>query len=478
MNNNQLAKGLIWKLLERFGVQGVQFILQIILARLLDPEHYGILSLMIIFTTLANVFVQTGFNTSLVQNRKVNEDDYSSVFWISMMVAVILYIILFCAAPIIAEFYKMPEIVTPFRVLALVLIPGALNSIQLAKVSRELDFKKVFTSNIGAVVFSGLTGIVLAYWGMGIWALVAQNLLNSVIACIVMWFTVKWHPRFVCDLYRVKVLFSFGWKLLVSSLLDTLYQDLSSLVIGKKYDSGTLGYYNRGKQFPQFIINAINGAVQSVMLPAMSAKQDSKSQVKELTRASITLSSYIIFPIMGGLAGVARPLVQLLLTEKWLPCVPFLQIFCFSFAFWPIHTSNLQAINAMGRSDIFLKLEIVKKVIGILVLVIAVFGFDTPIAIAFTGCVTGVISCFINAYPNKTLIGYSYIEQMHDILPSFMATLFMFLCVCGIGFISLPSIALLMMQIVVGILLYLIISIIFKLRPFEILLSLIRGKKM
>lgn len=477
MNNNQLAKGLIWKLLERFGVQGIQFILQIILARLLDPEHYGVLSLMIIFTSLANVFIQTGFNTSLVQNRKIKEDDYSSVFWVSLVIAVVLYIILFFAAPAIAVFYKMPDIVAPFRVLALVLIPGALNSIQLAKVSRELDFKKVFTSNIGAVIFSGLTGIILAYCGMGIWALVAQNLLNSAIACVVMWFTVKWHPRFVCDLYRVKVLFSFGWKLLVSSLIDTLYQDLSSLIIGKKYDSGTLGYYNRGKQFPQFIINAINGAVQSVMLPAMSAKQDSKSQVKELTRASITLSSYIIFPIMGGLAGVATPLVELLLTEKWLPCVPFLQIFCFSFAFWPIHTSNLQAINAMGRSDIFLKLEIIKKIIGVGVLAIAVFCFNTPIAIAMTGCFTGVISCFINAYPNKKLIDYSYMEQMHDILPSFMATLVMFLCVWGIEAADLSSIIMLLIQIVVGVLVYLIISIVFKLRPFKMLISSISGRK-
>ena len=267
-----MKKALMWKLLERFGVQGVQFVLQIILARLLLPEHYGVLSIMLIFTTLANVFVQNGFNTALIQNPDVTEEDYSSVFWISLGFAGILYGVMYFIAPLIATFYKMPDIVQPFRVLSLMLIPGALNSIQLAKVSREMDFKKIFTSNIGGILVSGIVGILLAYMGFGIWALVFQTLLNIVFACIVMLFTVKWKLRFRCNLSRIKVLLSFGWKLLVSSLLDTLYQDLSSLVIGKKYNSDTLGFYNRGKQFPQFIINAINGSVQSVLLPAMSEK--------------------------------------------------------------------------------------------------------------------------------------------------------------------------------------------------------------
>ena len=243
----------------------------------------------------------------------------------------------------------------------LMLIPGAFNSVQLAKVSREMDFKQVFRSNIGGVVLSGVAGIILAYCGAGLWALVAQTLLNVVFACTVMFITVKWRPKLVCNLRRVKVLFAFGWKLLVSSLLDTLYQDLRSLVIGKKYDAGTLGYYNRGKQFPQFFISAVNGTVQSVMLPAMSAKQDEPEKVKDLMRSSVTLSSYVIFPMMAGLAAVAPALVELLLTEKWLPCVPYMQIYCFSLAFYPVHSCNLQAINAMGRSDIFLKLEISKR---------------------------------------------------------------------------------------------------------------------
>lgn len=470
-----VSKGFFWKLLERFGVAGVQFILQIILARLLDPETYGVLSILIIFTTLANVFIQNGFNTALVQNKDVTEEDYSSVFWVSLGIAGLLYGVIYVSAPFIAAFYEMPIIISPLRVLALILFPGALNSVQIAKVNREMDFRKIFISHIASVVISGAVGIVMAYMGFGIWALVAQTAINILVICIVMRFTVKLNLRFVCNFKRVKVLFSYGWKLLVSSLIDTLYQDLRSLVIGKKYDEGTLGYYNRGKQFPQFIINAVNNSVQSVMLPAMSAKQDDKSQVKSLMRNSVMLSAYIIFPIMAGLAGVAAPLVSLLLTDKWLPCVPYMQIYCFTFAFYPVHSCNLQAINAVGRSDMFLKLEIIKKSYGVLALVIAVFCFDSPIAIAMTGIFTTAISCFVNAYPNKKLIDYSYFEQMKDILPSLAISLVMFVIVLAVGRLSVAPIFVICLQVLTGVAVYLVISAVTKIKPYNMILSTVKG---
>lgn len=476
-NKKSISSALGWKLMERFGVQGVQFVLQIILARLLDPEHYGVLSMMVIFTTLADVFIQKGFNTALIQNKDVTEEDYSSVFWVSLGIAGILYVVLFFAAPFIAVFYNMPDIVQPLRVLSLMLIPGALNSVQLARVSRELDFKQVFRSNIGGMIFAGLAGITLAYCGAGLWALVAQTLLNTVFACIVMFATVKWRPRLVCNFTRVKVLFAFGWKLLVSSLLDTLYQDLRSLVIGKKYDADTLGYYNRGKQFPQFVINAINGTVQSVMLPAMSAQQDEPEKVKTLMRSSISISSYIIFPMMAGLAAVAPALIELLLTEKWLPCVPYMQIYCFTLAFYPVHSCNLQAINAMGRSDIFLKLEIIKKSIGIVSLIIAVFCFDSPIAIAMTGAFTTIISCFVNAFPNKKLINYSYFEQMKDILPSLTASIAMIFPILLLTQLNWNPLFILIVQVFTGIVIYAVLSIAFRLKPFMLLLDTLKNAR-
>ena len=474
ITNNSIGKSFFWKLLERFGVQGIQFVLQIILARILSPEHYGMLSLMIIFTTLANVFIQTGFNTALIQKKDVTEEDYSSVFWVSLGIASLIYVVIFFGAPFIADFYKMPDIISPLRVLSLMLFPGAFNSIQLAIVSRAMDFKKVFYSNVGGIVISGTIGILIAVSGGGVWALVAQTMLNIFVACIVMFLNVKWKPKLVCDLGRVKNLLQFGWKILVSSLLDTLYQDLRSLVIGRKYDSGTLGYYNRGKQFPQFIINAVNGTVQSVMLPAMSAEQDDVAKVKTLTRNSIMISSYIIFPLMAGLAGVAVSLVSLLLTDKWLPSVPYMQIYCFTLAFYPVHSCNLQAMNALGRSDIFLKLEIIKKSIGITALVIAVFCFDSPIAIAMTGVFTTVTSCFINASPNKKLINYSYFEQMRDIMPSFIAAIVMLVAVLSLERLQLGVFMTLILQIIVGIIIYVLISVVFRIEPFRMLLTLLR----
>ena len=470
-----MKKALIWKLLERFGVLGGQFVLQIILARLLDPEHYGALSIMIIFTSLANVFIQSGFNTALIQNKKVTEKDYSSVFWVSLVVAIVLYVVIFFCAPLIATFYKMDYIITPMRVLALMLIPGALNSVQNAKITKEMDFKKIFYSNFCAVIVSGIIGIIIAINGGGLWALVAQSLANVCISCLIMRFASKLKIYFVCQLNRVKMLFSYGWKLLVSALLDTLYQDLRSLVIGRKYDGGTLGYYEKGKQFPQFGMNAINGAVQGVMLPALSKEQDDKAKVKAVMRKSIALTSYLVFPMMAGLAGIAPAFVSLLLTDKWLPSVPYLQVYCAIMAFYPVHSCNLQAINAIGRSDIFMKLEFIKKGVGVISLVIAVFCFSSPLAIALTGLVTTVFGFFVNAYPNKKLINYSYIEQIKDLTPSLLLSLGMLICVLLVGQLQLPNIYLIMVQIIVGVVAYVLMSYLFRVKSFKEVSSMLKN---
>lgn len=467
-----MVRALFWKLMERFGVQGIQFVLQLILARLLVPEYYGILSMMLIFVNLANVFTQRGLNMALIQNKDVTEEDYSSVFWVTLGIALVMYAAIFFSAPAIAAFYDMQDMVLPLRILALTLLPGAMNSIQLAKVSREMDFKKVFYSSVGGISIAGVAGVTVAFLGGGLWALVVQNILNTTVACIVMLVTVKWRPRMVCNIGRVAELFRFGWKLLVSGLLDTLFMDLNSLVIGKKYDSGTLGYYNRGAQFPQFVINAVNGAIQSVMLPAMSAQQDDIAKVKNMMRTSMSMSAYILFPVMAGLAAVATPLVSLMLTDKWLPCVPYMQVYCFSMAFYPVHSCNLQAINAVGRSDLFLKLEIIKKIYGIVVLAIAVFCFDTPLAIAMTGLITTLIGWFVNAFPNKRLIGYNFREQVGDLLPMLLMSLLMCGCVLlagsGCEILGLPDIVILVIQVLAGVAIYLLLSMVVNIYPYRV----------
>lgn len=468
-NNSKILSSLIWKFLERVGVQGVQFVLQIVLARILSPEHYGMLSIMIIFVNLANVFIQTGFNTALIQNKDVTEEDYSSVLWVTLGAGGILYGVIFATAPLIGEFYNMPDVVKPLRVLAVMLFPGALNSIQLARISRALDFKKVFYSNFAAIVIAGVAGVAIACAGGGVWALVAQSLINTIVACIVMFFTAKLKLHFKCNFSRVKVLFAFGWKLLVSGLIETLYQDLSSLIVGKKYNSTTLAYYDRGKKFPQTIMMVVNSTVQSVMLPAMSSEQDDKTKVKELTSASLSVTSFIIFPVMAGLAAVAEPLITILLTEKWLMAVPYMQIFCFIFALIPTATANLQAINAIGRSDIFLKLEIIKKIEGVTFLLISVFLFESPIAIAIADAIASVIGWFINAYPNRKLINYSYKEQLGDFLPSLLISLVMFVAVLFVGKLELNVFLLLILQVFVGVVVYIVLSVIFKPKAYIIL---------
>src|SRR5690554_5757818 len=466
---SNILTSLFWKLLERGGTQGIQFIIQIVLARLLAPEQFGTIAIVMVFIHLAQVFVQSGFNTALIQKKDADDVDFSSVFYLSLALAGILYLIIFLSAPYIANFYNDDILIPVLRVLSLTLFAGAFNSIQNAFVSRNLLFKKLFKSSLGAILISGVLGIIAAYQGLGIWALVIQQLVNQISITIIMWFTVKWRPKLVFSFSKVGELFSFGWKLLASSLLNVLYMELRTLIIGKMYTPSMLGYYNRGQQFPKVIVSNIDGSIQSVMLPALSAHQDDRKRVKEMMRRAIVSSSFFIFPMMVGMAVVAEPLVKIVLTEKWLPAVPFLQIACFTFALWPIHTANLQAINAMGRSDVFLKLEIIKKIMGLIILGVSLpFGVY---AIAFGGIFSGLIGTFINAYPNKELLNYSYKEQWLDIMPSLLISLIMGVIVYLFNFLNVPAWQILILQIVSGGIIYIGLAKIFKIESFTYLVG-------
>jgi teichuronic acid exporter len=476
---SNILSSLFWKLMERGGAQGIQFFVSIILARLLSPEEYGIIAIVMVFILLANVFVESGFNTALIQKKDADEVDFSSVLYLSLGVAIILYGIIFITAPLIASFYNQPILVKVLRVLSITLFIGAFNSIQNAYVARNMLFKKLFTSSLGSVTISGVVGIIAAFSGLGVWALVLQQLTSQLAVAVILWFTVKWRPHLIFSTTRVKSLFSYGSKLLASGLLDTLYSNLRTLLIGRMYTPSMLGYYNRGQQFPQLIVSNINGSIQSVMLPALSAHQDDRKRVKEMMRRAIVSSSFLIFPMMIGMAVVAEPLVEIVLTDKWLPAVPFLQIACFTFALWPIHTANLQAINAMGRSDIFLKLEIIKKIMGLIVLGVSLpFGVY---AIALGGLFSGLIGTFINAYPNKELLNYSYKEQWLDIMPSLLISLIMGGIVYLFNFLSFPVWQVLILQTVSGGIIYILLAKIFKIESFtylvETMKQLIKSRK-
>lgn len=464
----KILSGLFWKFGERIAAQFVTLFVSIVLARLLAPKEYGAVALIMVFITLANVLVSNGFGNALIQKKNADNLDFSSVFYINTLIGIGAYLLLFLFAPYVARFYDMPILCPALRVLALRVPVAAINSIQHAFVSRNMLFKRFFWSTLFGTLVSGIVGVVMAYMGYGIWALVAQYLINTCIDTIVLWFTVRWRPLPQCSWKRAKDLISYGWKLLLSALIDTGYTQIRNLIIGKIYTASDLAYYNQGDKYPQLLVVNVNASISSVLFPAMSQYQDDRIKVKQMTRRAIQVSSYVMWPLMIGLATIAEPLIKLILTEKWLPCVPFLRIFCISYGLWPIHTSNLQAINAMGRSDLFLKLEIIKKAIGIITLAISIhFG---PIAIASSLIVSGIISTFINAAPNRRLLEYLYLEQFSDLLPPLVLSLIMSAIICPINKLFSNDILTIILQILTGALVYLMGSILTKQKGFKFIL--------
>lgn len=473
MEKMTVISNLVWRFAERCGAQLVSFIVSIVLARILAPEDYGTIALVTVFTAILQVFVDSGLGTALIQKKDADEIDFSSVFYFNFVVCLILYLGMFAAAPFIADFYGDVTLVPVIRILSLTIVISGVKGIQQAYVSRNMLFKRFFFSTIGGTIFSAVLGIAMAYAGFGIWSLVAQQLSNTFIDTLILWITVRWRPTKSFSWTRLKYLLSFGWKLLVSSLLDTAYNNLRNLIIGKMYSSSDLAFYNQGDKFPKVIVTNINASIDSVLLSTMSSAQDDKERVKQMTRRAIKTSTYVMAPLMMGLAFCAEPIVSLVLTDKWLPCVPFLRIFCTTYMFWPVHTANLNAINAMGRSDWFLRLEIIKKIMGMTILLSTMwFGV---MAMAYSLLLSSVLSQIINSWPNRKLLGYGYLEQVRDFAPGILLAVIMGICVYFISFLHLPTIVTLLIQFIVGAAIYIGVSAILKLEEFEYLLGMVKS---
>ncbi len=464
---------MIWRWLERTGAQGVSFVVSIVLAQLLGPEVYGTVALITVFTAILQVFVDSGMGTALIQKKDADDLDFSSLFYFNVAMCLVLYAAVFFAAPLIAKFYDRPELTPLVRVLGLTLVISGVKNIQQAYVSRHMMFRKFFFATLGGTIGAAVLGIYMAHRGFGAWALVAQHLFNALVDTIILWITVKWRPKRVFSLKRLRALFRYGWKLLVSALLDKGYTELRQLIIGKLYSSEDLAFYNRGVQFPRTIVTNINSAIDSVLLPTMARVQDDRTRVKEMTRRAIKTSTYIMAPLMIGLAVCAEPVVGLLLKAKWLPCVPFLRIFCITYMFYPIHTANLNAIKAVGRSDLFLKLEIAKKVIGLAVLLSTMwFG---PLVMAYSALFTSVLSQIINSWPNRKLLNYPYLEQLKDILPAILLAVVMGAIVYAVEFLGLNKLLTLCIQIPLGFLIYAAGSKVLRIDSYEYVLSVVRS---
>ena len=458
-----VTSGFVWSFGERILAQSVSFIVSIVLARILAPSECGVLSFLLVFINIANVFVSNGFGEALIQKKDADEKDFSTIFWCSHLFSWIIYIVIFFSAPLIAKVYHN-EIYTPvLRVISLKLPLASFNTIQHAQVSKRLEFRKFFFSTLFGTVISGVAGIWAANAGWGVWALVLQYLMNSTIDTIVLFFTIRWVPKLIFSIKSVKELMSFGFKMMISSFINTTYIELQALVIGAKYTTSDLAFYKRGNQFPSLFITNICTSVGKVLFPTMSNIQD-KAAIKNMTRRSMQITAYLISPLMFGLIAVSTPLVKVLLTDKWLPCVPFLQLACLQFLFQPLQTANCQAIKAMGKGGTYLKMEIAKKIFGIALLIIAIPRGVYAIAIA---CVISVfISALISMFPNVSLLDYSYKEQIADVSSSIIMSLIMLAMIYPMTFLKLNSLVILIVQVIAGIIIYLVLSKVFKVQPF------------
>ena len=468
-------RSLFWKLFEQGGTAVVTLIVQIVMARLLSPEDFGALAIMLVFVNIGNVIVQSGLNTAIIQAPDVTEDDYSTVFWMSLAVSVVLYAALFLAAPSIAAFYGMPAATAPLRVLVLVLVVNAYNSIQEAIVARGLEFQKTARATVVAGLVSGTAGIAAAVGGAGIWALVVQQLVQQACKCAVLALQVPWKPRLVFHPDRAARFFGFGWKLLASGILEQAYQGLSDLLIGKVFTTSELGYVSQGKKYPQALGTLLDGAIQPVMLSAVSRVQSDAAMVKRLARRALKTSTFLVAPCMLLFAVVAEPIVRLLLGEAWLPSVPFLQMYCIVYAMLPIHTTNLQVLNGMGRSDLFLRLEVAKKILGIAILSFTVFVLRDLYAIVGGYIVSALICTFINASPNKRVIGYDYLEQVRDICPAFILGAVAAGIAWPLTLLGLGDVALVACQVVVMLGSYCLLAKLLRVEELEYLLSTAKG---
>ena len=467
-------KNLLWKFAERIGAQGVKFLVSLVLARLLLPSDYGTIALISIFISIMNVFIESGLGTALIQKKDADDLDFSSVFYFNLLMCILLYLCMFFSAPFIASFYNNNELTPIIRVLSLTLIISGLKNVQQAYVAKKMIFKKFFFATLGGTIGAAALGIILAYNGFGVWALVAQQLFNITVDTFILWISVKWRPILKFSLKRLKILFSYGWKLLVSSLLHTIYMDIRSLIIGKKYSADDLAFFSKGTEFPTFISSNINASIDSVLLPVMSSAQSEIDRVKAITRRSIMISSFLMWPLTLGLAGVAKTAIPLLLTDKWIPCIPFLYIFCFNYGTEPLATANLNAIRALGHSELILKMEIIKKIIALVIVLVAVpFGV---MGIAISSIVYNFISIVINTFPNKKILNYSLREMILDIFPSFFISLIMFFIVYAMNNLQINLILLLVCQILVGGCFYIFLSYLFKVEAFNYSINMIKNR--
>ncbi|WP_253954894.1 lipopolysaccharide biosynthesis protein [Lactiplantibacillus pentosus] len=472
-----IVSGMFWTFSERMAEQLVSVVVTIVLARLLTPDQYGTISLVTVFVTLASVFVTNGFGTALIQKEHADALDFSTVFYFGIVFSLAVCLILYFVAEFIAVFYHMPILTPVLRVLSLQLPFSAINSVQQAYVSRGMNFKNFFFATTIGTFFSAIVGITMAYNGFGVWSLVWQSISNTVGNTVVLWFMVKWRPIWAFSFTRLEQLFSYGWKLLVQGFLITLYDNIRSLAIGKFYSARSLAFYTKGNQYPNLIVTNIDTAMGRVLFPAMSKEQSNFFRIKSVARRSTKLSSFIMSPLLIGFASCAKPIVSFLLTDKWLPIVPYIRIICFCLLVRAAQTATLQAIKATGKSNLVLKMDIPVRIVGFIALMISLkFGV---IYVALSDVIVEYFCLILYGVATSRTINYGLREIFWDLWLNVLPALIMGLIVLSVdSFLSgCPVIVVLLLDILLGIFAYVVACVILKNESFFYIFSAIKKER-
>ena len=473
---DRVAKGVFWVLMEKFGLQAVHFVVTLVLARLLTPNDYGTVALLSIFISISNILVDSGFGKALVQKKNVGQVDMNSVFYLSLTFATLLYALLFLLAPWVADFYGIPDLKVMMRMLSVSLIFHSINGVQNVELNRKLLFKLSFRISWARSVVSAVTGISLALAGYGAWALVWASLMGGVAGVIARQMVIRWRPSLAFSWASVAGLYRFGWKMLAASLLNAICNNITGLLIGKLYTRADLAFYKKGGHTPHLLTNTIDATVGRVSFPALVKLQDEPTKLRNALRRMIKCSTFCVFPLMVGVAVLAKPLVLALFGERWLPCVPFMQLYCIVCACRPFSTINLQAILALGRSGTYLWLIVIRRVLGLLTLGLTI-RLGVLDYLFWAVMVSGPLGVIINAQPNRRILGYSFSMQIMDVLPAFLLSAMTGVVVWGAGRIwTAADVWFLMPALPLGVCCYLSLAWIFRVRALGEIAETIRPK--
>ncbi len=445
---SRTIKGVSWSFVDSISSQGITFLVGLILARLLTPDDYGLIGIITIFISVFNSIVDSGFSNALIRKNDATDKDYNTVFVSNMVISLILCLILYFCSSLIADFFGRPQLDALLKVMSCIVIINAFAIIQRTLLVKRIDFKTQTKISLISSITSGVIGVVMAFKGLGVWAIVGQQISRQLLNTIFLWVYAKWYPKLQFSLESFKELFGFGWKLLVSGLIDTVWREIYQVVIGKCYSPATLGQYTRAQQFGSIFSLNLNAVIQRVSYPVLSSIQDDRVRLKAGYKRIIKITMLVTFTLMLGMAGAAEPMVRALVGDQWLEAVPFLQIICFQMMLYPLHCLNLNMLQVQGRSDLFLRLEIIKKCIALIPILLGIFINIYWMLIG--SVITGFLAYYLNAYYSGPAIDYAIKEQIKDILPSFCVAMSMALVIYAMSYIPISSFLLFPLQILAG----------------------------